>query len=112
VPKRVNLKLTAADFRQHPAMECCEPHWLLGSAYGRHLLKTKLCQIRPDLLVSTVRAQPEHEGLLESMVDVLDLREWPKPVTIGQKLCAVRLLLRMAFDAGQRRVTPSCRRAA
>jgi hypothetical protein len=112
VPTSVNLKMTAADFRQHPAMEGCEPHWLLGSIYGRHLLKAKLQQIRPDLQVSMVRQQHEHERLLESVVDVLDLREWPEPITIAQKLCAARLLLRMAFDTGEGRVPPSWRRAA
>lgn len=103
MPHLVNLDLSAVDFRQHPAMENCEPHWLLGAIYGRHLLKTKLRQMRPDLTVFMVRDQPEHEQLLETMVDVLDLRDWPQPKTFPDKLAAVRRILRMAFDIGEGR---------
>ena len=84
MPHVVNLDLTAADFRQYPAMEFATPHWLLGAIYGRPLLKAKLRQMRPDLQVLTMRDAPEQEQLLEVMVDVLDLRDWPEPKTVTQ----------------------------
>ena len=90
MPHVVNLDLTAADFRQHPAMEDASPHWLLGAIYGRSLLKTKLRQMRPDLQVLTMRDRPEHEQLLESMVDVLDLRDWPEPKSVSVRISAHR----------------------
>lgn len=97
----VKLQLSARDFRQHPAMAACEPHWLLGTVYGRHLLKAKLRQARPDLQVLMIRDQPEYEQLLESMVEVLGLREWVKPRTISERLNALRMILRTAFRIGE-----------
>lgn len=111
MPHVVNLDLTAADFRQHPGMEDAIPHWLLGAIYGRHLLKTKLRQMRPDLRVLSMRDQPEHEQLLESVVDVLDLRDWPEPQSMSERLKAVRLILRMTFDISQGREPPAWRTA-
>ena len=89
-------RLRAADFRQHPAMEFASTHWLRAAIYGRHLLKLKLRQMRPDLPVALVREQPEYEGLLEAMVDVLGLRDWPCPRTLSQRLHSTRAILRMA----------------
>lgn len=111
MPHVVTLDLKAADFRQHPAVEEAPPHWLRDAIYGRHLLKTKLRQMRPDLQVLMVREQPEHEQLLETMVDVLDLRDWPEPKTIATKLKAVRLILRMALAIDDGREPPSWRSA-
>lgn len=111
MPHVVNLELTAVDFRQHPPVEECEPHWLLSAIYGRHLLKTKLRQMRPDLQVLMMCDQPEYEQLLESAVDVLDLREWPEPKPVSDRLKAVRLILRMAFEIGEGREPPSWRAA-
>jgi hypothetical protein len=87
-----------ADYRQHPAMELVSGHWLRAAIYGRHLLKLKLRQLRPDLGVVLVREQPQYEGLLEAMVDVLELREWPAPRTLSQRLAATRAILRMAWS--------------
>jgi hypothetical protein len=95
----VKLQLIAQDFRQHPAMGTREPHWLLGTVYGRHLLKTKLRQVRPDLQVLMVRDQPEYEQLLESMVEMLDLRQWAKPRTLSERMHALRMILHMASTA-------------
>lgn len=111
MPHVVNPDLTAADFRQHPAMESETPHWLVGAIYGRHLLKTKLRQMRPDLQVLSMRDNPDHEHLLESMVDELDLRDWPEPRTISDRLKAVRLILRMTFEISEGRDAPTCRAA-
>ena len=109
MPHVVNLDLTAADFRQYPAMEFATPHWLLGAIYGRPLLKAKLRQMRPDLQVLTMRDAPEQEQLLEAMVDVLDLREWPEPKTVTEKVKALRLMLRMTLDISEGREPPSWR---
>lgn len=98
MPDVVNRRMRAADFRQHPAMEFSKPHWLVDAIYGRQLLKTKLRQMRPDLKVSTLRHQPQYEPLLEAMVDVLDLREWPKPNTASERLEALRAVLRVNAD--------------
>lgn len=111
MPHVVNLDLTAADFRQHPAMEFATPHWLLGAIYGRPLLKAKLRHMRPDLQVLSMRDDPAHEQLLETMVDVLDLREWPEPKTVSERFKAVRLILRMTFDISEGREPPSWRAA-
>ncbi len=91
-------RFRAADFRQHPAMELASSHWLRAAVYGRHLLKLQLRQTRPDLGVVLVRAQPQYEQLLEAMVDVLDLRDWPVPRTLSQRLAATRAILRMAWS--------------
>jgi hypothetical protein len=79
-------------------MEVQAPHWLARSIYGRQLLKTKLRLMRPDLQVSAIWDPPEHEELLESMVDVLDLRDWPEPQTLRERFAAVRLIVRMTFE--------------
>lgn len=111
MPHVVNLDLTAADFRQHPAMQTETPHWLVGAIYGRHLLKTKLRHTRPDLEVLSMRDNPAHEPLLESMVDTLDLRDWPEPKTISDRLKALRLILRMTFEISEGREPPTWRAA-
>ena len=51
MPHVVNLDLTAADFRQHPAMEFATPHWLLGAIYGRPLLQAKLPLALPVVML-------------------------------------------------------------
>lgn len=53
--------------------------------------------------------KPEHEQLLESMVDVLDLREWPEPKTISERLRAMWQMLRMAFHITEGRDPPDWR---
>lgn len=111
MPHVVNLDLRAADFRQHPAMEAAAPHWLLGAIYGRPLLKMKLRQMRPDLQVLSLRDHPEHEQLLETMVDVLDLRDWPEPKGASEWFKAVRLILRMTLDISEGREPPTWRAA-
>jgi hypothetical protein len=92
-------------------MEFATPHWLLGAIYGRPLLKAKLRQMRPDLQVLTMRDAPEQEQLLEVMVDVLDLRDWPEPKTVTQKVKALRLMLRMTLDISEGREPPTWRTA-
>lgn len=111
MPHVVKLDLTATDFRHHPAMEFESPHWLVDAIYGRQLLKTKLRQMRPDLQVLALRDDPEHEQLIESMVDALGLRDWPEPKTLSERFKAVRLILRMTFEISEGREPPSWRPA-
>ena len=54
------IDMTVADFREHYApIEAAvkEPHWLLGSVYGRDLLKIKLRISRPEVVVLAVKPQ-------------------------------------------------------
>jgi len=43
---------------------------------------------------------------MESMVDVLDLREWPEPKTISERFRAMWQMLRMAFYVSEGRDPP------
>jgi len=78
-----------------------ERHWLLRAVYGRDLLKAKLRQVRPDLAVKRWAEQRDLDPLLDDMVDALDLRDWPEPVTAAARLRYLPLVLRMmvAVDA-------------
>jgi len=46
---------------------------------------------------------------MESMVDVLDLREWPEPKTISERFSAMWQMLRMAFYVSEGRDPPDWR---
>lgn len=111
MPHVVHLPLTTEDFRQHPALEAEPRHWLLDSVYGRQLLKTKLHQVRPDLNVVLMREQPELDPMLNTLLDSMDLREWPKPRTVGERIKAFRVQLRMAVEIDNGRDCPSWRTA-
>lgn len=111
MPHFVSKPLKPADFRQHPAMAFSQPHWLMNTVYGRQLLKTKLRQTRPDLQVLLIRHQPEYEPLLEAMVDVLDLREWPEPKTASERLKALRAILRSTLELSALGQPPAVRAA-
>lgn len=60
-------------------------HWLLDTIYGRELLKEKLRQSRPDLVVPLWRERSELDSLLDRMIDDLDIRGWKKPSTLGER---------------------------
>jgi hypothetical protein len=77
-------------------------HWLLRAVYGRDLLKAKLRQVRPDLVVKRWAEQRELDSLLDDMVDEMNLRDWPEPVTAAARLRYLSLVLRMlvAVDEG------------
>lgn len=94
----VHLPLTAQDFRQHPAIDTEPRHWLLDSIYGRQLLKAKLRMERPELKVTLQRDLRELDPLLNVMIDMLDLRDWPKPRTLVERFKALRLHLQMQLD--------------
>ena len=75
-------------------------HWLLDAVYGRDLLKQRLRQVRPDLLVPVWDDAPELDPLLDSVIDDLGLRDWPEPrglkarcrylKTVGAMMIAIR----------------------
>jgi hypothetical protein len=71
-------------------------HWLLDLTWGRELLKTKLRQVRPELLVPQWREIPALEPLLDDIIDQLGLREWSRPVGFAARL---RYLKKVFFAA-------------
>ncbi|NCT98702.1 MAG: hypothetical protein GXD23_15150 [Comamonadaceae bacterium] len=75
--------MTTADFRQHYTPD---PHWLLGTAFGRDLLKMRLRQVEPDLNVPEWKYAAHLDPKLERMVDDLGLREVAKPRTAWETL--------------------------
>ena len=95
--------LTARDFRQFPALETEPRHWLLDSVYGRQLLKARLRQHRHDIRVTMLLEQPELDPVLNTMIDLMDLREWPRPASLSQRLWALRIQLGMSLDIHQGR---------
>lgn len=99
--------LRASDFRLHPAMESASAHWLRCSAYGRHLLKLQLRRMHPELAVHLLWDQPQYEGLLEAMVDVLELREWPRPRTLAERMRAAVEILGMASSMHEEVAAPA-----
>lgn len=77
-------------------------HWLLDLTWGRALLKTKLHQVRPELLVPHWREIPQLEPLLDAMIDELGIRAWARPVGLAARLRYLKTVLFAAawIDAG------------
>jgi hypothetical protein len=90
----------ASDYRLHGGPDLLERHWLLQHPLGRELLVTNLWRVRPDARVNRFHTAPEHEVLLEGMVDSLGLREWPRPTTFGERIRVSLMLLRYGFAMG------------
>lgn len=106
------IDMTVADFREHYApIEAAvkEPHWLLGSVYGRDLLKIKLRISRPEVVVLEWRHAAHLDPLLEEMVDELGLRDMPEPKTFGQRLAYVKTVATMAFSMKKNMALPERR---
>jgi hypothetical protein len=103
VPKFVTKELTAVDFRQcytpEPAHEVAgqSRHWLLDSAAGRDLLKCKLLKLNPHANVALFSHDKEADGLLNQMIDELDLRAMVKPETQLEVLKVNFKLVKMFF---------------
>ena len=74
------------------------PHWLLAAIYGRDLLKAKLRQSRPDLVVPEWKHAAHLDTLLELMVDELGLRDMPEPKTMGEKVRYLKTVALMALS--------------
>lgn len=90
----------ASDYRLHGGPDLIERHWLLQHPYGRELLFTSLRRVRPEVRVDRFHTAPEHELLLDGMIDSLGLREWPRPTAIGERMRASLMLLRYGFSMG------------
>lgn len=106
------IDMTVADFREHYApVEAAakEPHWLLGSLYGRDLLKIKLRTSRPDVVVPEWKHAAHLDPLLEEMVDELGLRDMPEPKTFGQRLAYVKTVATMALAVKKNMALPEWR---
>lgn len=113
MPHIVDMDLTPAfspaDFRLHPGAEPVEPHWLIKHPYGRDLLACKLRQMRPDVKFMHYRIDRALFPFLESMIDLLGLRDWPAPVTVRERLTTSLMLLRMVFAFQMQRELPHWR---
>ncbi len=73
-------------------------HWLLGTVYGRDVLKAYLLKMDPDIQVSKWRAQPELDEKLEFVVDALGLRELKEPKTISDRIQYLARMAKLLLD--------------
>jgi hypothetical protein len=78
-------------------------HWLLGTVYGRDLLKAALRQERPDLAVPEFKTALHLDPQLDEMIDKLCLRHWQRPTSLVDRANYLRVVMRMvmALSAGQ-----------
>lgn len=81
-------------------------HWLLDAVYGRDLLKAKLRKVRPDMTVPRMRHATELDHMLDYMVDVMGLRNWPEPVSFLERARYLRVVLRMMFAVENEQALP------
>jgi hypothetical protein len=86
-------------------------HWLLGAVSGRDLLKAKLRKARPDMTVPHMRHAEELDHMLDYMIDVMGLRDWPEPATVGAKVRYLRTVLRMMIAIDKEQPLPDWRLA-
>jgi hypothetical protein len=100
----VELDLNAAGETEAPAATA--RHWLLDAVYGRDLLKAKLRKVRPDMTVPRMRHAEELDHMLDYMIDVLRLRDWPEPVTVKERVRYLRAVLRMMIAVEKEQALP------
>lgn len=110
-------KVTDVDFVEAGTARPAAPpgdawHWLLGHPYGRDLLACKLRLAKPQLRFQHYCLPPEVFPALEAIVDRLELRAWPVPRSLKEKLRASCLLLRMIWALKMKRKPPDWRRPA
>lgn len=86
-------------------------HWLLDTVYGRDLLKAKLRKVRPDMTVPRMRHAAELDHMLDYMVDVMGLRNWPEPVSFMERARYLRVVLRMMIAVDKEQALPDWRLA-
>jgi hypothetical protein len=79
--------------------------------YGRQLLKTKLRVERPDLRVSMLVDAPEHEPLLDPVIDAIGAREWRQPITFSERVAAIRLMLITTLEISESAASARNRKA-
>lgn len=96
-------RLRRADFRIHGGGS---RHWLLQHPFGLDLLISKLQKDRPGIVVPRFRKAPELEPLLNSMIDVIGMREWPRPEGARECILAGWFLLKCQICLGLGRSIP------
>ena len=69
----------------HPRNMAVSGHWLLGTVYGRDVLKAYLARAQPDLAVSQWRVQLELDVCLEDVITSMGLRDLPEPKTLHDR---------------------------
>lgn len=99
------------DYRLQPGAGYAQEHWLLRHPYGRDVLITKLREVRPDLQFMRYRTPVELEPFLDAMVDLLQMRDWPRPRTVGDRVKVGVFLIRMALAQSMKRELPDWREA-
>jgi len=97
------------DYRLQPGAGYAHEHWLLRHPYGRDVLITKLREVRPDLVFMRYRTPVELEPFLEAMVDLLQMRDWPRPRTVAERIKVGLFLIRMALAQSMNRDRPDWR---
>ncbi|WP_300654384.1 hypothetical protein [Hydrogenophaga sp.] len=77
-------------------------HWLLGTVYGRDLLKAALRLERPDLVVPEFKTALLLDPQLDAMIDKLGIRHWQRPASLVDRGNYLRVVMRMvmALSAG------------
>lgn len=98
-----------SQFRVQPAANLERPHWLLSHPYGRDVLVNKVREVRPDLRVMRYRQSAEVDAVLDAMIDLMELRDWPQPVTVGERIRVGLMLLRIGFAQASRSTMPDWR---
>lgn len=91
----VELNLNAGGDSGVPAT--ARRHWLLNAVYGRDLLKAKLRKVRPNMTVPLKRHAEDLDNMLDHMIDVMGLRDWPEPVSAGARVRYLTTVLGMMF---------------
>jgi len=99
------------DYRLQPGAGYAQEHWLLRHPYGRDVLITKLREVRPDLQFMRYRTPVELEPFLEAIVDLLQMRDWPRPRTVGERVKVGVFLIRTALAQSMKRDLPDWRDA-
>lgn len=97
------------DYRLHPGAGYAQEHWMLRHPYGRDVLITKLREVRPDLQFMRYRTPVQLEPFLEAMVDLLQMRDWPRPRTVAERVKVGLFLIRMALAQSMNRDRPDWR---
>lgn len=99
------------EYRLQPGAGYMQEHWLLRHPYGRDVLITKLGEVRPDLRFTRYRTPVELEPFLDAMVDLLQMRDWPRPRTARERVKVGVVLICMALAQSMKRDLPDWREA-
>lgn len=108
---RIASRVSASrfQFRVQPAANLERPHWLLSHPFGRDVLVNKVGEVRPELRVLRYRQSAAVDAVLDAMVDLMELRDWPQPATVGERIRVGLMLLRIGFAQASRSAIPDWR---